>query len=55
MVSLEEIIQTLSDNRNSPESKREFIRKNELTVDDLVDAVNFVTIQRNFYKRRCNA
>jgi len=29
------------------------MHSNHITVQDLIDAVNYVTIERNFYKRKC--
>jgi len=53
MTTLNDIIDVLSDNKLTHEEKSGWMDSNYITMQDLIDAVNYVTIQRNFYKRRC--
>lgn len=53
MITLNDIINVLSDNKLTHEEKSGWMHSNHITVQDLIDAVNYVTIERNFYKRKC--
>ncbi len=52
-ITLEDIVDVLSNIKLSDEDKAKWIRLNNVTTEDLIDVVNNVTIERNFYKRRC--
>lgn len=53
MITMNDIIDVLSDNKLTHEEKFGWMHSNHITVQDLIDAVNYVTIERNFYKRKC--
>lgn len=53
MTTFEQAVNILTDNKTPYQAKREFIELNELSEDDLIDIANYVTIERNFYKRQC--
>lgn len=53
MTTFEQVVNILTDNKTPYQAKREFIELNELSELDLIDIANYVTIERNFYKRRC--
>ena len=53
MITLNDIIDVLSDNKLTYEEKSGWMNSNNINVQDLIDAVNHVTIERNFYKRKC--
>lgn len=53
MITLNDIINVLSDNKLTYEEKSGWMHSNNITNQDLIDAVNYVTIERNFYKRKC--
>lgn len=53
MTTFEQVVNILTDNKTPYQAKREFIELNELSEDDLIDIANYVTIERNFYKRQC--
>lgn len=46
------IIDVLSDNKLTHEEKSGWMHSNNITNQDLIDAANYVTIERNFYKRK---
>ena len=52
-ITLNDIVDVLSNIKLSDEDKATWIHLNNVTTEDLIDAVNYVTIERNFYKRRC--
>lgn len=53
MITLNTIIDVLSNNKLTYEEKSGWMHSNNITTQDLIDAVNHVTIERNFYKRKC--
>ena len=53
MITFEEVIQVFTDVKLPNENKMQFIQQNGLNEYDLMDVANYVTIERNFYKRRC--
>ena len=53
MITLNGIIDVLSDNKLTHEEKSGWLYSNNITIQDLIDAVNYVTIERNFYKSKC--
>ena len=53
MITFDEVIRVLTDVKLPNENKMQFIQENELNEYDLMDVANYVTIERNFYKRRC--
>lgn len=53
MITLNDIIDVLSDSKLTHEEKSGWMYSNLITSKDLIDAVNYVTIERNFYKRKC--
>lgn len=53
MITFDEVIRVLADVKLPNENKMQFILENELNGYDLTDVANYVTIERNFYKRRC--
>lgn len=53
MITLNDIIDVLSDNKLTYEEKSGWLHSNDISFQDLIDAVNYVTIERNFYKRKC--
>ncbi len=54
MITINDILRTINDKDISQAEKRNFIEENKLTIDDIIDAINYVTIERNFYRRRCS-
>ena len=54
MISFEQVVNELADVKKPYQAKVQFITDNELNVDDLSDVVNYMTIERNFYRRRSN-
>ena len=53
MATFENIVNVLTDCKMPQDSKDALIEEEELTVEDLIDITNYVTIERNFYARRC--
>ncbi len=53
MITLNTIIDVLSDNKLQHEDKMQWMASNHVSVQDVIDAANYVTIERNFYKRKC--
>ena len=52
MVTFDEIVRVMT--KKIPcEDKKRFIEKHELSGNDIIDVINIVTIERDFYKRRC--
>lgn len=48
-----EVVNVLT-NVNLPHNEvMKFIDDNNLDIHDIIDVVNYITIERNFYKRRC--
>lgn len=52
MITFDKVIRVLTDVKLPNENKMQFIIENELNGYDLIDIANYVTIERNFYKRR---
>lgn len=52
MTTFEQIVSVLTNTKMPYEDKEKFIKENELSELDLIDIANYVTIERNFYKRR---
>lgn len=52
MTTFEQIVSVLTNTKMPYEEKEKFIKENELSELDLIDIANYVTIERNFYKRR---
>lgn len=53
MTTFEHIINVLTDSKIPQDFKDALIKEEDVTVEDLIDIANYVTIERNFYKRRC--
>ena len=53
MTTFEQAVSVLTDTKMPYEEKEKFIKENELSELDLIDIANYATIERNFYKRRC--
>ena len=53
MITFEQAVSTLTNVKAPYEDKEKFIKENELSELDLIDIANYITIERNFYKRRC--
>jgi len=53
MTPFELVVNTLTNQKIPQEFKDALIKEEEITVEDLIDIANYVTIERNFYKRRC--
>lgn len=53
MATFEQVVNILTDSKTPYQAKQEFIKDKELSELDLIDIANYVTIERNFYKRRC--
>ena len=53
MTAFEHIVNVLTDCKMPQDFKDALIKEEELTVEDLIDIANYVTIERNFYTRRC--
>ena len=53
MVTFEEVLRVLTNLKISYDNKAKFIKKYALDIDDLIDVINTVTIERNFYERKC--
>lgn len=52
MTTFEQAVKVLTNTKMPYEDKEKFIKENELSELDLIDIANYVTIERNFYKRR---
>ena len=52
MTTFEQAVSMLTNTKMPYEDKEKFIKENELSELDLIDIANYVTIERNFYKRR---
>lgn len=52
MTTFEQAVSVLTDTKMPYEDKEKFIKENGLSELDLIDIANYVTIERNFYKRR---
>lgn len=52
MTTFEQAVSVLTNTKKPYEDKEKFIKENELSELDLIDIANYVTIERNFYKRR---
>jgi hypothetical protein len=52
MTTFEQAVSVLTDTKMPYEEKEKFIKENGLSELDLIDIANYVTIERNFYKRR---
>lgn len=52
MTTFEEAVSVLTNTKTPYEEKEKFIKENDLSELDLIDIANYVTIERNFYKRR---
>lgn len=53
MATFEQVVSVLTNVKTPYEEKEKFIKENELSELDLIDVANYVTIECNFYKRRC--
>ena len=53
MITLNTIIDVLSDNKLQHEDKMQWMASNHVSIQDVIDAANYVIIERNFYKRKC--
>ena len=53
MATFEHIVNVLTDSKMPQDFKDALIKEEELTEEDLIDIANYVTIERNFYTRRC--
>ena len=53
MTTFENIVNVLTDSKMSQDFKDALIKEEEITEEDLIDIANYVTIERNFYTRRC--
>ena len=53
MATFEHIVNVLTDCKMPQDFKGALIKEQELTIEDLIDIANYVTIERNFYTRRC--
>ena len=52
MTTFEQAVSVLTNTKMPYEEKEKFIKENGLSELDLIDIANYVTIERNFYKRR---
>lgn len=52
MTTFEQAVSVLTNTKMPYEDKEKFIKEKELSELDLIDIANYVTIERNFYKRR---
>ena len=52
MTTFEQAVSVLTNTKMPYEDKEKFIKENGLSELDLIDIANYVTIERNFYKRR---
>lgn len=52
MTTFEQAVRVLTNTKMPYVDKEKFIKENELSELDLIDIANYVTIERNFYKRR---
>jgi hypothetical protein len=52
MTTFEQAVSMLTNTKMPYEDKEKFIKENELSELDPIDIANYVTIERNFYKRR---
>ena len=53
MATFEHIVNVLTDCKIPQDFKDALIKEEGVTVEDLIDIANYVTIERNFYTRRC--
>ena len=53
MATFEHIVNVLTDSKMPQDFKDALIKEEEITAEDLIDIANYVTIERNFYTRRC--
>ena len=53
MISFDEVVRVLTNIKIPCKDKKRFIEKHELSGNDIIDVINIVTIERDFYKRRC--
>ena len=53
MATFEHIVNTLTNQKIPQDFKDALIKEEEVTAEDLIDIANYVTIERNFYTRRC--
>lgn len=53
MVTFDEVVRVLTNIKIPCEDKKKFIEKHELSGNDIIGVINIVTIERDFYKRRC--
>ena len=53
MVTFEHIVNVLTDSKMPQDFKDALIKEEDVTAEDLIDIANYVTIERNFYTRRC--
>jgi len=53
MTTFEHIVNVLTDSKLPQDFKDALIKEEEITEEDLIDIANYVTIERNFYTRRC--
>lgn len=53
MTTFEQAVSVLTNTKMPYEDKEKFVKENELSELDLIDIANYVTIERNFYTRRC--
>ena len=51
-MTFEQVVSVLTNIKTPSEDKEKFIKENELSELDLIDIANYMTIERNFYKRR---
>ena len=54
MTTFEFIVKTLTNQKLPQDFKDTLIKEEELTEEDLIDIANYVSIERNFYTRRCS-
>ena len=53
MISFDDVVRVLTDVKLPDGNKMQFIQENNLDVYDIIDVANYVTIERDFYKRQC--
>ena len=53
MATFEHIVNVLTDSKMPQDFKDALIKEEDVTAEDLIDIANYVTIERNFYTRRC--
>lgn len=53
MTPFEVVVNTITNQKIPQDFKDALIKEEELTEEDLIDIANYVTIERNFYARRC--